>query len=336
MIRTAGIFSKIHYIGTQMSHTSLNESKLRHYEQRREWMKKAAVASLLIATSSKLSGAEAHSAFQLKYMLASPMYGYTDLASILPELNKIGATAIDIWPKVHGNQREQVVEIGEERFAALLEQNKTRLGCITQYPLGPFRLKEEIEFARRFNCQLMVTGGEGPKGLKGNELKLAVRDFVEQMKPHLEFAEANSVTIAIENHANNLIESADSLRYLYEFRPNKHLGIALAPYHLPQDPQQLAQLIRDLGDGISLFYAWQHGAGCMQAQPKEKELLQMPGRGDLDFGPLIEALRSIKYTGWTEIFMHPFPRGIPILETTDQVTTEINRARIYLDELAGA
>jgi len=56
----------------------------------------------------------------------------------------------------------------------------------------------------------------------------------------------------------------------------------------------------------------------------------MPGRGDLDFTPLMAALRDIRYTGWTEIFMHPVPRGIPILKTTKAVTAEINRARKYL------
>jgi hypothetical protein len=29
--------------------------------------------------------------------------------------------------------------------------------------------------------------------------------------------------------------------------------------------------------------------------------------------------------------MHPVPRGIPILESTDKVTAEINRARRHLD-----
>ncbi|NRA58393.1 MAG: hypothetical protein HRU13_09810 [Phycisphaerales bacterium] len=56
----------------------------------------------------------------------------------------------------------------------------------------------------------------------------------------------------------------------------------------------------------------------------------MPGRGDLDFAPLLVALRNIDYRGWTEIFMHPVPRGIPILETTAKVTAEINQARRYL------
>ena len=71
--------------------------------------------------------------------------------------------------------------------------------------------------------------------------------------------------------------------------------------------------------------------GCAKKLPKEQELLQMPGRGELDFTPLLVALRDIDYHGWTEIFMHPVPRGIPILNSTDAVSGEINRARQYLN-----
>ena len=70
----------------------------------------------------------------------------------------------------------------------------------------------------------------------------------------------------------------------------------------------------------------------MTRLPKEEELLQLPGRGPLDFGLLLKALRDIQYRGWTEIFMHPVPRGIPILETAEEVTNEINRSREYLAE----
>ena len=178
----------------------------------------------------------------------------------------------------------------------------------------------------------MVTGGKGPKSLKGAELKAAVAKFIEQMKPHLAVAEETGVTIAIENHANNLIESPDSLKWLAELRPSKHLAIAFAPYHLPQETDLLASLITTLDDAIAVFYAWQHGMGCHQKLPKEQELLQMPGRGSLDFQPLLAALREIQYDGWTEIFMHPVPRGIPILETTTAVTAEINRGRTYLEK----
>jgi methionine-R-sulfoxide reductase len=260
------------------------------------------------------------------------MYGYTDVGEILPEVKKIGASAIDLWPKVHGNQREQLDELGEEKFVSLLRQADVGVGCITQYKLGPFDLQEEMRLAKRLGCPTIVTGGKGPKGLSGRALKNAVAKFIEQMKPHLEVAEATGVTIAIENHANNLIESADSLKWLAELRPSTHLGIALAPYHLPQDAKAIGDLIRVLGDSISVFYAWQHGMGCTEKLAKEQELLQLPGRGELDFVPVLAALRDIRYAGWSEIFMHPVPRGIPILDSTADVTAEINRARDYLQE----
>lgn len=271
--------------------------------------------------------------FKLRYIVGSSMYGYTDVEEIMADVRKTGATAIDIWPKKHGNQREQLAEMGEEQFAALLKKYDISLGCITQYSLGPFGLREEMRMAQRFGCPTMVTGGSGPRGLKGTELKAAVGKFIEKLKPHLAVAEETGVTIAIENHGNNLIESPDSLKWLSELRPNKHLGVALAPYHLPQDEKLLADLITTLGDSIAMFYAWQHGMGCMKKLPKEQELLQMPGRGDLDFAPLLAALKKINYQGWTEIFMHPVPRGIPILETTAEVTAEINRSRDYLAKL---
>jgi hypothetical protein len=79
------------------------------------------------------------------------------------------------------------------------------------------------------------------------------------------------------------------------------------------------------------FYAWQHGMGCHKKLPKEQELLQLPGRGKLDFTPIVSALKAVGYNGWTEIFMHPVPRGIPILPTARQVTDQINRSRKYLE-----
>lgn len=259
------------------------------------------------------------------------MYGYAKLEAIVPEVHKTGAAAIDIWPMVHGNQREQLDSMGEDSFLELLSKHEVRLGCITQYKLGPFGLQDEMRLAKRLGCRTIVTGGKGPKGLSGGELKSAVGRFVEQMKPHLEIAGESGVTIAIENHSNNIIESPDSLKWLVELCADKHLGIALAPYHLEQDSKLIAELIQSLGNRIAVFYAWQHGMGCMKKLPKEEELLQMPGRGDLDFQPLVDALEAISYSGWTEIFMHPVPRGVPILETTAEVTAEINRAREYLE-----
>ncbi len=214
--------------------------------------------------------------FSLNYITASCMYGYSDLTLILPEVSKTGASALDIWPKVHGNQREQLDEMGEERFIRTLRKYGVLMGCITQYALEPFNLCDELRLAGRLGCRTIVTGGKGPKGLHGRELKHAVRDFLEKMKPQIDVAEDNGVKIAIENHSGSLIESAESLKWLFEFRPSEQIGIALAPYHLPQDGILIGDLIRELGNGIVMFYAWQYGMGSKKNYLKNRNCFKCP------------------------------------------------------------
>jgi sugar phosphate isomerase/epimerase len=259
------------------------------------------------------------------------MYGTLKLRDILPEVRKTGAEWIDLWPLKHGDQREQIDQLGHDHFAEMLRRHGVKLGVITRFDLGPFALQDEMTVLRKLGGTMLVTGSRHGKQPEGEELKQAVRRFADDMKPHAAAAESQGVTIAIENHGNALLCSPDSLRWFAEMASSPNLGVALAPYHLPQDPQLLARLIEDLGPKLALFYAWQHGHGCMTKLPKDEELLQMPGRGPLDFTPLLAALKKIGFQGLTEIFMHPVPRGIPILDTIEQVTAEINRARSYLD-----
>jgi len=266
----------------------------------------------------------------LKYILASSMYGRMKLSEILPEVRKTGARYIDIWPERHANQREQIERIGYDKFMAMVKQHKVKLGILTRYDLGPYGLQQEMKIARKLGGSMVICGARGPSNLRGKALKAAVRKFAEKMKPHIATAEETGVTVGIENHSSSLIESSDSMKWLVDFAKSKHIGIALAPYHLPQDALLIAKLIENLADRLVHFYAWQYGLGCHKKLPKEQELLQMPGRGNLDFVPLVAALKKIKYAGWTEVFMHPVPRGIPILPSAAQVTGEINRARRYL------
>ena len=203
--------------------------------------------------SCPLVTAADESGFQLHYLLASCLYGYAPLAEILPEVAKTGSMGLDIWPKVHGNQRDQLDEMGEQAFASLLAEHRVPLKCITQYALGPLKLQPEMHLAARLGCSTIVTGAVGPANLTGPDLKQAVGRFIEQLKPHLQVAEQTGVTLAIENHGRNLIESPDAIRWLADMSPSPQLKIALAPFHLPQDPELLGGLIRQLGDRLHLF-----------------------------------------------------------------------------------
>jgi sugar phosphate isomerase/epimerase len=299
---------------------------------RRAFCMEAAGGLAVGAIGRYARAADAAKPFALRYVLASSLYGMMKLDEILPEVRKTGAEHIDLWPKRHADQREQMDALGDEKFAAMLKAHGVGLGMTTRYDLGPLRLQDEMRRLKRFGGRLIVTGSQASAEVSGRAARAAVAKFVEEMKPHVAAAEANGVILGIENHANSLIATPDSLRALAELSPSPNLGIALAPYHLPQDETLLAKLIEDLGPKLALFYACQHGRGCHTKLPKDQELEQMPGRGKLDFKPLLAALKKIAFSGWTKIFMHPAPRGIPILETTAKVTEEINRARKHLED----
>ena len=291
--------------------------------------------SIAAAAATPVGAAE--KPWKLNYMLASSMYGSLPLAEILPEVKKTGATAIELWPKKHGTQREEIDVIGHEKFAAMLREHGLGFGGTTRYDLGPFKLTEEIAIVKKLGGSFIVAGGSGEwKGLTPDQLKANVKGFVEKMKPYAALAAENGISIGIENHVNNLIDTPDSLRWLAdEIRTMPGIGIALAPYHLPQDTKLLSELIRHIDQKMTLFYAWEHGKGCTKPMPKEEELQQMPGRGPLDWKPLLDALKAVNFTGPTEVFMHPTPRGIPILPTVAETTAEIVRAKEYLDRLVG-
>ncbi len=270
--------------------------------------------------------------FTLSYAVASSMYGCLPLAEVVQAARAVGDGRIDLWPRRHANHREQADAMGPASLRALLETHDVRLALTTRYDLGPLGLRDELAYVASFGGSLVVSGSQQEgRNLQGQDLKRAVQDFVERMKPEVAVAEAQGMTIGIENHASALIHSPDSIRWLAEFSPSPALGLALAPYHLPDDADLIARLIRELDDRLALFYAWQHGRGCMEKLPKEQELLQLPGRGDMDFSPIVRALQAIRYDRLVEIFMHPVPRGIPILEDTAGTSGLIQEARRYLD-----
>ena len=181
---------------------------------------------------------------------------------------------------------------------------------------------------------IIVTGSRGPREPAGAAAKEAVRAFLEQMKPHVAQAEAAGVTIAIENHDQQMLYHPDALRYFAELNRSRHLGIAFAPHHLYAWPELIPTLLRELGaDQIPFMYFQENSEGIRRKAPKEIELQQLPGfGGGLDYRPIVRALADIRFRGLAEIFMHPTPRGIPILPTVAAVSGAINRSRAYVEQ----
>ncbi len=295
--------------------------------------RREACGALTFGAMARLGrAAEEKIAYQPRYILSSAMYGEMSLAQILPEVAKTGCRAIDIWCRVHGNQREQIDEMGHEKALALFQKHDVKPAVFTRYPLGPFGLQPEMPVAKKFGAEILVCGSTGPSEPSGKEAKKAVQAFLEKLKPHVAAAEEHGLIIAIENHDRQVLYHPDAIRYFAEFNRSKHLGIALAFHHLHAFVPEIPKLIRELGnDQIPFIYFQEHSEGIRKRVPKAIEMQQMPGfGGGLDYQPIIDGLKAVRYQGYCEIFMHPTPRGIPILPTAEEISAAINRSRAYI------
>jgi sugar phosphate isomerase/epimerase len=74
-------------------------------------------------------------------------------------------------------------------------------------------------------------------------------DFLKSVRPRAARAKELGVTLAIENHGSGF----DDIRRFADAAGKDGVGVALAPYHLPQDAAKLASLIEELDDRLPLF-----------------------------------------------------------------------------------
>lgn len=303
---------------------------------RREFLCLATGAAALTRTPLfSASNPSAHPPpFKFRFVLSTNLYGTMPIADIVPEMHRTGSEALDIWAGRWGNQREQIDALGHEKFAGLLKQHGANVGTYTCMDPGFLKAGSHMRAMKKFGGDMIVAGfgggGLGAKDLRGGDLRRAIRVQVEKLKPAFDQAGALGVKLAIENHLNGLLEPPEALNMLVDAIPEKHVGVAFAPFHLPQDPILLGKLVGDLGERLFYFYAWQHGDGSGNLPP-DVQKKQMPGIGPLDFKPMLAALKRIRFNGWTSIFMHPTPRGSPLHPTPREVSAQINRSREYLE-----
>lgn len=298
----------------------------------------ATVAAATLAAPSLALGADGKSsAFRLRYVLSTNQYGALPIADIVPQVRDAGCEGLDLWAGRWGNQREQVDFMGHEKFAAILEKHGAKVACYSCMDPGFQKCEPHMRAMVKFGGNMIVAGFPnvpGGKELRGDALRSAIRGSLEKLKPIIGVAGELGVKLAIENHLNGLLETPDGCRVLAEEAREKHVGIALAPFHLPPDAQLLGKLTEDIGAKIFYYYAWQYGDGSGDLAPS-KQKWQLPGIGPLDFKPMLAALKRSRFDGWTSIFMHSSPRGAPLHSTVKEVTAELNKARAFLDrELA--
>ena len=139
---------------------------MKHAVTRRHWIGTTAAACAAATTAGDTPAAAAWSP---SYLLSSALYGNAPLADILPEVATTGAASIDLWPRPHGGQREEVDTLGVDTVADLLKKHRVRLGGIACYRPGAFKLASEFDIVRRLGDAntVLVTMAPGDATLTG-------------------------------------------------------------------------------------------------------------------------------------------------------------------------
>lgn len=247
------------------------------------------------------------------------MFAEVPLEAVCERAQQMGFTAIDIWSPFGACRHltEAVEQFGPRGLKQLLARRGLALGSFTTYA----NRTEKVGFPAYANFIKDFGGGlvvreSAYRNFEPGRPTSAMRKFFEELKPQIEQAAQAAAVLAIENHGKSVLNTADSLKAFVDLNPEpRHVGIALAPYHLQSINASVPDAIATCGSQLRFFYAWQNAEG----------MEQLPGEGPVDFVPWLQALDRANYTGYINPFFHGSYQP-------EEVATGLARARDYLHQ----
>ncbi len=250
--------------------------------------------------------------WKMKMSAASVCYSSLPIEQACERIAALGFDGIDIWPTIfHCKHLEDVrTRLGPDGLKELLEKHKLEISAFSVYGSGN-GLKKYAELIGKAGGGVAIRGSAG--AVKPKDIPSRIKVFIESLKPLVELAQENKAFLAIENHGNALLDSVDSFKAFTDINTSKHLGIALAPYHLQRIKASVPDVIRICDKQLFYFYAWQHAPGTGQ----------LPGIGPVDCVPWIKTLADIEYRRFVNPFMHGEPKP-------DEMDKALRKSRNYL------
>jgi sugar phosphate isomerase/epimerase len=279
---------------------------------RRAFIGALAGAAVAGAGAPGLLGAGDEKPWKMRLSTSSIHYSSLPIEQACARISKLGFEAIDIWSAHNGCPHLDDVQkrLGPGKLKALLKKNNLKLYAFSVYRGG---YPKYAELLGKSGGGVAIRGSTG--ALKpGENLTARMRAFFEALKPEIELAEKHKSQLAIENHGHALLDSVDSLKAFTDLNQSKHVGIALAPYHVQGRKESVPAAIEACGGQLLFFYAWQRAGG-------EK---QLPGIGPTDFAPWLAALEKVRYRGYVNPFMHHEP-------APDRMDVVLAKSKAYLE-----
>ncbi|MCC7175102.1 MAG: sugar phosphate isomerase/epimerase [Bryobacterales bacterium] len=242
------------------------------------------------------------------------------------------------WPVGSGDKRKFAgvthVDVSRLNRAAVLDiQHRLKEAGVTITGLGyyPNPLTPDAEEGKAVREQLrkVILAAEKldvpiVNTFVGRDWRLPLADnwrrFRQVWRPLVQFAAGHGVAIAIENcpmrftrdewpGGKNLASSPAAWRRMFEEIDSPKFGLNFDPSHLVLQHIDVLKAVKEFGSRILHVHAKDlqvdagrlYQAGVLADDPKDWHTPKIPGRGQVPWGPFLQALRKVGYDGWVSI-----------------------------------
>ncbi len=230
---------------------------------------------------------------------------------------RIGYGALEIAPFTLADSVEMIGEDERARIRRMAEQAGIQISAIhwvlvkpegmyINHPDASIRERTSryfgalVDFCADLGGRFMVVGSPKQRNvMPGVSCDQAWEWARETFRPAVQRAETRGVTICFEPLApaetNFINTAADAIRFVRTLE-SERFKIILDVKAMSSEGKPIPQIIRDSWPYFAYFHA-------------NDRNLKGPGFGDVDFGPIAEALREVGYGGYVSVEVFQFEEG---------------------------
>jgi len=161
-------------------------------------------------------------------------------------------------------------------------------------------LSELARLCRDLGGELMVLGSPQQRNYPDSQSpESAMENAAEVLRATVPALEDQGVKIAVEplgRGEGNFLNTAAEARQLISLVASEHVQLHLDVKAMSDEPSDVPTIIRDNADALIHFHA-------------NDPNLRGPGMGDVDFVPILDALKEVHYGGWVSVEVFDYEPG---------------------------
>jgi sugar phosphate isomerase/epimerase len=174
--------------------------------------------------------------------------------------------------------------------------------------------RASLRLARRLGAS-GVTMQSGPEPGRGEDWRIIASSVVADFRALGDYSELLGLNITVELHKEMLMATSQQALDLMEMIDHPSVGVAVDPSHATFAGERAADVVRALGSLVKHVHL-RDGRG--------KDIMVVPGDGDVDFSELSRSLLEVNYRGAAVIELEYEEAHPP------QVTIDLRRAKEFV------